>query len=78
MTIHDKTAWLEKKVYRILVDRMEQNKHDLSTIDHRQMSVSQVHMTSSPSLESIKTVVKSNFLKFDLEKKLLSIILDES
>lgn len=35
-------------------------------------------MTASPSLESIKTVVKSNFLKFDLQKRLLSIILDES
>ena len=71
-------AWLEKKVYRILVDRMEQNQHNLSTIDYGKLSVSQEHMTASPSLESIKTVVKSNFLKFDLQKRLLSIILDES
>lgn len=26
----------------------------------------------------MKTIIKSNFLKFDLQKKLLSIVLDES
>jgi len=30
------------------------------------------------SLSNIKTLLKSNFLKFDLQKKLLSVVLDEA
>lgn len=66
------------KIYRILVNKMEQNHHDLSTVHQSQLNPSQDHMSANPSIESIKTIVKSNFLKFGLQKKLLSIILDES
>ena len=36
------------------------------------------HLSKSPSLESIQTVVKSNLLKFNMQKKLLSTILGEA
>jgi hypothetical protein len=36
------------------------------------------HLSANPALESIRTVVKSNLLKFGLQKKLLSNILEEA
>lgn len=79
MTFDEKKAKTEK-IYRILVNKMEQNHHDLSTLvaSGELDSRAQDHLGPSPSLESIKTVVKSNLLKFSLQKKLLSIVLDES
>jgi len=59
---------------------MEQNHHDLSTLfaSGDSLARAQDHLGASPSLESIKTLVKSNLLKFSLQKKLLSIVLDEA
>jgi len=36
------------------------------------------HLGPNPSFESIKTVIKSNLLKYGLQKKLLSVTLAES
>jgi len=41
-------------------------------------SVAEDHLGQNPSFESIKTVIKSNMLKYGLQKKLLSITLAES
>ena len=59
---------------------MEQHHHDLSSLMASPESIPEGldFLSQSPSLESIKTVVKSNVLKFELQKKLLSIILDEA
>jgi len=50
----------------------------LSTLFAGQSNQIEEHLVSSLSLANIKTLLKSNFLKFDLQKKLLSIVLDES
>jgi hypothetical protein len=79
LSFDEKKAKTEK-IYRIFINKMEQNQHDLSTLlgqDHADLGQLQLHHPDS-SLESIKTVIKSNLLKFDLQKKLLSIALDEA
>jgi uncharacterized protein YxeA len=67
-----------EKIYRIFLNKMEQNVHDLSQLPEVLNIKIGDHLSQAPELESIKTVVKSNLLKFSLQKKLLSIVLDEA
>mgnify|MGYP006099772095 CR=1 FL=1 len=61
---------------------MTQNIFDLTNIEESQIQSSDLeifdHLSHNPSFESIKTVVKSNVLKFTLQKKQLSIILAQA
>ena len=77
MNFDEKRAKLEQ-IYRILVGKMEQNMTDLSIPITPLGANSQDHLSKSPSLDSIKIVVKSNLLKFNLQKKMLSSILGEA
>ena len=67
LTFDEKRAKTEK-VYRIFINKMEHSRHDLSTIvassdlDSRGLD----HLCSNPPFECIKTVIKSNLLKFSL------------
>jgi hypothetical protein len=45
------------KIYRVLSNKMEQNKYDFNELND---------LVKYPNLESVKTVVKSNILKFSL------------
>ena len=67
-----------EKIYRIFLNKMEQNVHDLSQVPEVLNIKQGDHLSANPELASIKTVVKSNLLKFSLQKKLLSIVLDEA
>jgi hypothetical protein len=77
LSFEEKQAKTEK-IYRIFISKMEQNHHDLSALDHAAGVPAHDHLGASPPLESVKTLVKSNLLKFTLQKKLLSIVLDEA
>jgi hypothetical protein len=59
---------------------MGTNHHDLATlVDTVNIDPQgKEHFCQNPSLESIKTVIKSNLLKFNLQKKLFSIHLEEA
>ena len=72
---HQKKAKSEK-IYRIFVSKVESNQHDLSTLMENAGVASEA--LSSPSIEGMKTAIKSNLLKFELEKKLLSIELEQA
>ena len=79
LTFEEKKAKTEK-IYRIFVSKMEQNHHDLGILFGSEDFDARAHDHLCPTapLESIKTIVKSNLLKFSLQKKLLSIVLDEA
>ena len=68
MNFEEKMAKIDK-IYRVLSNKMEQNKYDFNELEN---------LVKCSNLESVKTVVKSNMLKFSLQKKLLSLILTES
>ena len=56
MNFEEKMAKIDK-IYRVLSNKMEQNKYDFNELGD---------LVKCSNLESVKTVVKSNMLKFSL------------
>ena len=67
MGIQQKLAKVDK-IYRVLNTKMDQNKFDLTSMDlDGVIDFAQYdHLGENPSFDSIKTVIKSNVLKFTL------------
>jgi hypothetical protein len=67
---------LEKfeKIYKILVEKIEKGKSDLSSSQFKLQQSSIQDFDEQLNFDRIKSVYKANILKFNLQKKLLSIL----